>query len=69
MQRVWWEVQFDDQTRGNFVPAIRHEVARGRLLVGVWALALATLIVGGYLALIQSRQLTSPELPASLMTA
>lgn len=69
MQRVWWEVQFDDQTRGNFVPAIRHEVARGRLLVGVWALALATLIVGCYLALIQSRQLTSPELPASLMTA
>lgn len=69
MQRVWWEVQFDDQTRDNFLPSIRHEIARGRLLVGVWALALATLIVGCYLALIQSRQLTSPDLPASLMTA
>lgn len=69
MQRVWWEVQFDDQTRDNFLPSIRHEIARGRLLVGVWALALATLIVGCYLAFIQSRQLTSPDLPASLMTA
>lgn len=69
MQRVWWEVQFDDQTRDNFLPSIRHEIARGRLLVGVWGLALATLIVGCYLALIQSRQLTSPDLPASLMTA
>lgn len=69
MQRVWWEVQFDDQTRDKFLPSIRHEIARGRLLVGVWALALATLIVGCYLALIQSRQLTSPDLPASLMTA
>lgn len=69
MQRVWWEVQFDDQTRDNFLPSIRHEIARGRLLVGVWALAFATLIVGSYLALIQSRQLTSPDLPASLLTA
>lgn len=69
MQRVWWEVQFDDQTRDNFRPSIRHEIARGRLLVGVWGLALVTLIVGCYLALIQPRQLTSPELPASLMTA
>lgn len=69
MQRIWWEVQIDDRTRGDLAKYVHHEVARNRLLVGVWALALATLLVGCYLALIQRRRLTSPELPASLMTA